>query len=890
MKKAKKKFVIIDGNAIIHRAYHALPPLTARDGTMVNAVFGFTSMLLKVLNDVKPEYLALSFDVAGGTFRDEVYEDYKATRVKADDELYNQIPLVHKMVEAFDIPIYTKEGYEADDVIGTLVKKMEKEKGGIENIVVTGDMDILQLVDKKTKVFGLRKGMSDIVMYGEGEVKEKYGFGPERVVDYKALRGDPSDNIPGVKGIGEKTAKQLIGSIGGVKEIYKDLKAKKSKIREQFKSGVVTKLEQGEKDAMMSQELATIVCNVPGVKFKLEDCAVHEFDVKKLTDLFRKFEFYSLVKRLPGNKEAQKIEKKTNQLINIENEKGVGRLIKQIDKTKVFVCKEVLSGKEAFSDFLGLVFVVGDQSYFVEPKISKKLVKQVFTNKEYKLIGHNLKQLVKVVSLQGVEVQNKLFDIMIASYLLNSSTKAHDSKSIVLRELGEELPSGSDQGSLFGSDPELLAREMELIQQVQKKQEKKMADLDDKGLFEKVEMNLIPVLAEMELNGVAVDVKMLNKLSKEVAQAIDRVVKKIWKQAGQEFNVASSVQLREILFTKLDLPTEGIKKGKTGYSTSASELEKLRDIHPIISMIEEHRELAKLQNTYVDVLPKLVDKKTKRIHANFNQAVTTTGRLSSSDPNLQNIPIRSEIGKEIRRAFIAEPGHTLVAADYSQIELRIVASLAKDKKMLEVFKKKEDIHKATAAIINGVPLDKVTKEMRYAAKEVNFGVLYGMGAYGLSWRTKITKWQAKEFIEKYFEQFDGVKKYIDQTVKFAKKEGYVETLFGRRRYVPELRSSNFQLRAAGERMAINMPIQGTAADLMKMAMIQVRNEIRKLKPAEQKQIRMTLQVHDEIVVEVKNGLEKKVSNLVKQAMENVVKLRVPVETHVSIGKRWGDLK
>ena len=310
MKKAKKKFVIIDGNAIIHRAYHALPPLTARDGTMVNAVFGFTSMLLKVLNDVKPEYLALSFDVAGGTFRDEVYEDYKATRVKADDELYNQIPLVHKMVEAFDIPIYTKEGYEADDVIGTLVKKMEKEKGGIENIVVTGDMDILQLVDKKTKVFGLRKGMSDIVMYGEGEVKEKYGFGPERVVDYKALRGDPSDNIPGVKGIGEKTAKQLIGSIGGVKEIYKDLKAKKSKIREQFKSGVVTKLEQGEKDAMMSQELATIVCNVPGVKFKLEDCAVHEFDVRlKLKYVFFYLESLSSILWLNDCQETRRLKR-----------------------------------------------------------------------------------------------------------------------------------------------------------------------------------------------------------------------------------------------------------------------------------------------------------------------------------------------------------------------------------------------------------------------------------------------------------------------------------------------------------------------------------------------------------------------------------------------------
>ncbi|MFZ2189352.1 MAG: DNA polymerase I [Candidatus Magasanikiibacteriota bacterium] len=888
----EKKFVIIDGNAIVHRAYHALPPLTAKDGTMINAVYGFTSMLLKVMADLKPDYIAVSFDVAGGTFRDKVYKDYKATRVRADQELYDQIPLCYKIVEAFNIPIYVKPGYEADDVIGTVTKILENKNPDIENIVVTGDMDLLQIVGKNTKVYALRKGMSDIVMYDSEEVKKKYGFGPERIVDYKALRGDTSDNIPGVNGIGEKTAVELITKFGGINEIYKNYKEDST-----LKPGVVKKLEEDETNAFMSHELATIIRDVPDLDFKLENCITHEFDINTVADLFKKFEFFSMLKRIPGytqkdtsTEQQTNIKKTKAKKLVVADKNNIENIIKELENENIIACKEVLNGKNILDgELVGIVFSTAKNNYYIE-KPSRDIFK-IFQDKNKIIVGHDLKQLVKVLRCCSVDVFSVLFDVMIASYLINSSNRNHDLRSIALRELGIDLPTGSDQSSLFGVDPNLVARELDIILQIYSKQKKALEEESDIGLFNNVEMKLIPILADMELNGIAVDVPVLNQLSKDVAKAIDKVTKKIYKEAGEEFNVASSTQLRDILFEKMGLPAEGIKKGKTGYSTAESELDKLSGIHPIIDMIREHRELAKLQSTYVDVLPKLINPKTNRIHTTFNQAVTTTGRLSSSDPNLQNIPIRTELGKEIRNAFIAEPGNVLVVADYSQIELRIVASLARDEKMIEIFKQNKDIHTATAAVINGVKLEKVTKEMRRAAKEVNFGVLYGMGAFGLASRTGITNWEAKDFIKKYFENFSGVKKYLDDTLKLAHKDGYVETLFGRKRYVPELQSDNFQLRNAGERMAINMPIQGTAADLMKMAMIEIDSQLTAQSTQFPKdKVKMILQVHDEIVLEVEKSLAEDVGKIVKEAMENVVKLNVPVEVHVDIGTRWGELK
>ena len=886
------KFVIIDGNAIVHRAYHAIPPMHTKDGVMVNAVYGFTAMLLKVWKDLKPTHLCVSFDVAGGTFRNVKYDKYKATRVKADQELYDQIPLVHELVEAFNIPIFEKKGFEADDVIGTVVRIVEKEVD--EVFIVTGDMDTLQLVDEKIKVYTLRKGMNDIVIYDIDEVKKRFGFGPELVIDYKALRGDTSDNIPGVPGIGEKTATDLIMKYGNLDEIYtvieKESKKGKSDL---FSPSVLKKMVEGKESAKMSYELATIDCEVSDLNFKLDDAVLENYDREKVVKMFQKFEFVSLLKRIPGV-EGEKIEvakpvknKKIADLKfkEVENKSEVKEILAQIKQAGQFACRAVLNGKDILnSELSGLIVTVEKEGFYIKNNLVNEF-SSIFNEEKIELVGHDLKQLVKALKCYGVETQNQLFDVMIASYLLNPGSRAHDVASVVLKVLGKELPVGSGQESLFGVDVKALAQELFLIFHTVTNLKIELNKTDNLGLLQKLEMPLLKVLSQMELNGIAVDLEMLQKLSVEVNDSIKKVTKKIHELAGMEFNISSPLQLREVLFEKLDIPVEGIKKGKTGLSTSAEQLEKMHGLHPIIEEIEIYRELAKLQNTYVDVLPTLINKKTGRIHTTFNQAVTATGRLSSSEPNLQNIPIRTDLGREVRKTFVAEKGNVLISADYSQIELRIVASMAKDEKMMEIFEKDLDIHKATAAAINGVPLTEVTKEMRRAAKEINFGVLYGMGTYGLSWRAEIPHWQAKDFIKKYFEQFSGVKKYLDQTIKFTKKEGYCETLFGRRRYIPELSSQNFQLRSAGERMAINHPIQGTAADLIKMAMIEVDKRIKSLP-----NVRLILQVHDELVLEVEKGEEEKVGKLVQETMENVVKLSVPVKVEVNIGHSWGEMK
>lgn len=891
-----KKFIIIDGHAIIHRAYHAIPPLTAKDGTIVNAVFGFTSMLLKTLSEFKPDYLAVSFDVSGGTFRDEIYEDYKATRQKADQDLYDQIPLVYDVVNAFDIPIYEKEGFEADDVIGTIANTLKTKHKDIQTIIVTGDQDMLQLVDDDiVDVYLLRRGVSDFTLYNSDAVKEKFTFGPEHIVDYKAFKGDSSDNIPGVKGIGDKTATQLITQIGGIEEIYKQLEVTSSKLRAEFRDSVLKKLDADKENAYMSFELATIMQNVKGLGFKLTDCKTHTFDIAEIEDLFKKFEFFSLLNRIPGRVTSSKFQassankkKKTKKVTTIDDN-NLKDLLAEIKKQKQFACKEILTNK----NLTGFVIVTTYIAAYIElGKLSEKNQKQVFnlfTNKAYTIIGHDLKQLVKAVTKsQAAQVECSLNDLMIASYLINASTRAHDLHSILLRELGEETKTDTEQASLFGINPQLIADQLSMIGQIHPQYQAKLKEHKLDNLFKDMEMPLIPVLAQMETNGIVLDIPFLETMSKDVAKTIANITKKIHKLAEEEFNIASSTQLRDILFNKLDLPTQGIKKGKTGYSTAASELEKLRGIHPIIPLIEEFREVEKLRNTYIDVLPKLVDPATKRIHSTFNQTIAATGRLSSTDPNLQNIPARTELGKKVRHAFVAESGYKLIAADYSQIELRIVASLAKDPLMMDTFKNGKDIHITTAAAINDVAEKDVTKDMRRAAKEVNFGVLYGMGAFGLASRTGIPQWQAKEFIEKYFGEYAGVKSFVDKTKKDAKKNGYVETLFGRRRYIPELASANFQIKAAGERMAVNMPIQGANADIMKLAMIKVQDWIEKEYP--NGEVKLLLQVHDELVLEAKTGIAKVVAKKIEDIMANIVKLEVPVIVESHIGDNWGELK
>lgn len=881
------RLVLIDGNAIIHRAYHAIPPMTTKDGTSVQAVFGFASMLLKIITDLKPTHMVTAFDVAGGTFRNDLAESYKATRVKADQDLYDQIPLVYSLVESFGISIVTKKGFEADDVIGTLVRKCSAQNKECEIVIVTGDKDLLQLVGGNVKVYLLRKGMSDTLLCGDDEVVDIYGFEPQFVPDYKALAGDTSDNIKGIKGVGDKTAIELIKEFGSIEQMYEHL----DQLKELVKPAMYTKIAEGKADAELSKQLATIHTDVPDVECELGACAV-SFQADTVVETLQKFEFFSLIKRaraaLGETSKHQDINTKKSKkevigVVSVKTEKEFGVLVKEIEEVKRFVCRIV-------GETIYIGVEKGDTCAIYNLQLLITNCQSLFSNKDLTLIGHDIKQMMHILSTKGVTVQNTLFDVMIASYVLNSSTRSHDLASLMMRELGSEATAAAIvQGDLFGAEAsEDHTQEVSALMQLYTLYNEQLTPADQ-VVFADIEMALLPVLKTMEENGIVVDTEMMSMLSKRVAGEIEAVSKTIWKEAGIEFNISSSTQLRDVLFDTLALPTQGIKKGKTGYSTASSELDKLRELHPIIESIEEYRELEKLRNTYIDVLPTLV-KSDGRIHTTFNQAVASTGRLSSTDPNMQNIPIRTELGREIRNAFIAAPGYSLIAADYSQIELRVVASLAQDETLIGIFERGEDVHAATAAVINGVKLEDVTKEMRRAAKAVNFGVLYGQGAFGLARGTGLTQWEAKQFIETYFQKFSGVKRYLDETLVFARQNGYVETLFGRRRYVPELASDNFQLRNAGERMAINMPVQGTAADIMKLAMIALSKSIEQRAKNNADDVKMILQVHDELVLEVKEGMEEEVSKLVKETMQNVTKLKVPIDVEVGFGKRWGEIK
>ncbi len=881
------KLVIFDGNAIIHRAYHAIPPLTTKDGIMVNAVYGFASMLLRVLKDLNPEYVAVTFDMSGGTFRHEKFDGYKAKRVKADQALYDQIPLVHELVEAFKIPIFEKKGYEADDVIGTIATCAQQEKVNgelVETYVVSGDMDTLQLVTDHVKVYTLRMGLNDVVIYDPAKVQERYGFGPEYIVDYKSLRGDTSDNIPGVPGIGEKTATELIQKFGSLEKIYVDLKQPDSRIKAEMKPGVVAKLMSGEESAQMSKFLATIDCHVPEVDFTLAKSAFNSVPTEEVIKIFDRFEFSSLLKRIPRSaNQTQKKSPATPKAKKVElEEHPASEIVEQLkeaaQKQKFFGCQVVRSARGTE----GVLVVVGQKALFFPPQQLHAWA-EIFADSSIELIGHDVKQVLKTTDALKIVVHNTLFDVMIASYLLQSGEKVYDARAIIAQFLGEEHLPEAQTGTLFGVNKAVLAQELTLVLEVAPLLKNKLRETKSDEIMQKIECPLIPILAEMEACGIAIDKEKLKDLGTEVDQSIATITDTIYNLSGEKFNIASPIQLREVLFEKMKISAQGIKKGKTGLSTAAEQLEKLRGVHPIIDEIESYRELAKLKNTYIDVLPTLINKKTNRLHTSFNQTVAATGRLSSSDPNLQNIPVRTDLGREIRKAFVAEPGNVLLSADYSQLELRIAAALAGDKKMIEIFEQDLDIHTATAAAINHVPLDQVTREMRYAAKEINFGVLYGMGTYGLSWRAKISAATAKAFIEQYFTEFSGLKKYLEETIEIGKKLGYTETLFGRRRYLPDLLAPNFQVRSAAERMAINHPIQGTEADMIKLGMINVQPKLKDYG------IQLLLQVHDELVFEVKTDQIGAVSPIIKEILEQVVKLKVPVKVELKQGKNWGEM-
>ena len=918
----RKKFIIIDANALLHRSYHALPPLRNKEGMVVNAVYGFLTVLFKVMREFKPMYIAAAFDRKEKTFRHKEFAEYKAGRVKPPDEFYEQIPLSQDALAILGIPVLEKRGFEADDVIGTIATANEKEN--IETLIVTGDKDAFQLISPHTKVYTLRTGVKDTITYDEKAFTERYGFPPEQMIDFKAIAGDPSDNIPGVMGIGEKGAMDLIQEFGSVEKIYKEAeKGDASKIKSRY----LKKLQGQKKQAMLSKRLATIVRDVP-MQFDTKECVIESPDMQKAYQFFQRQGFRSLLPRLQAlgvndlssKKESTQTQKKkiggdegttaTNnspqkpkaQYELVDTDESFAGFLSQLKKQKAFALDTETTHIDPFrAKLLGISFSWKEgQAYYVNtvkhPTWLKSL-RPILEASTVEKFGHNIKYDILILRQQEIEVSPVSFDSMVASYLLKSGSRGHGLDNQAFEVFGYTMQPITD---LIGKGKQQISMEFVPIEKLSwyacedadytyrlcryfkpELEEKNMLDL-----MQKIEIPLIAVLATLEQNGVKIDTEILGRMSKDVGRKLTSLEKKIYDFAGTTFNINSPLQLKEILFERLKISTEGISRTKTGYSTAASELEKMKGKHEIIPLLVEYRELAKLQSTYLEALPKLVNPKTGRIHTSFNQTITATGRLSSSDPNFQNIPIRTEEGRKIRNAFIAEKGYKIVAADYSQIELRIIASLAHDEKMITAFKQGEDIHRRTAADIHNIPLEEVTKQQRYEAKEVNFGILYGMGAWGLASRQGMSRERARAFIEKYFFSHQEIQEYLATTVSLAHEQEYVETLFGRRRSLPEINASMPQVRAAAERMAVNMPVQGTAADLMKIAMINVHNKLHIISP----KTKMILQVHDELVFEVPEKDVDAVVEFIVKEMNAAHKLEVPIKTDVAVGDSWGNMK
>lgn len=881
-----KKLILLDGNALIHRAYHALPPLMTKTGEPVGAVYGFAMTLLSVLEKFKPDYIAASFDLAGPTFRDEMYADYKATRTKAPDDLYAQIPRVKELVTAFNIPIYEREGFEADDCVGTIAKQAEAE--GIEAIIVTGDNDALQLVSPLVKVFSIRKGLKDLVLYDREAVIEKYGFPPEAIPDYKGLAGDASDNIPGVSGIGAKTATDLLKAHGTLEAIYEKLPDIKESVRK--------KLEAERESAFFSKDLGTIRTDAP-VSFDAMACVAHDYDREKVAALLREFEFWSLLKRLPvGNEQETGNKKQETNAKKQEIRSKKTKVLKEKSEMEKFLGEIggdaavwIHSGEASLFGGAGIakVEIAATIAATIEwNEETKKPLKGFFEDENRGKIFYDAKAAWHVLKREGIVLRGIASDAMLAAYLLQAGTRV-EFDHLVIAELGEEA---LETKALSLRD--LSVRLSERLQTICDEQD---SEWNMGRLFTEVEMPLIPILAEMEEYGIRLDTEKFRKLSGELGTELSAIEKKIYDLAGREFNINSPKQLAEILFGDLHIPTAGIKKTKTGLSTASSELEKLRE-YPIIGLIEEARELFKLKTTYLDAFPALVDRES-RLHTTYQQAVAATGRLSSTEPNLQNIPAREKWSEAIRSAFVAEEGFSLVGADYSQIELRVMAHLSGDANLVSAFERGQDVHRATASAVYDVKPEDVTPDQRREAKVFNFGLMYGMSAYGLAQNLRVDQKKAADFIAMYFEKFPGVAKYMEDMKISAKEKGYVETELGRRRYVPEMASGNPALVRAGERMAINMPVQGLAADIMKLAMLRAHALVSRYnkdaRPSassdEALRVKMLLQVHDELIFEVKKDIAEEFAAEVKKEMAAAYALRVPLVAETAVGKNWGEI-
>ncbi len=873
---------LIDGSSYLYRAYFALPFLSNSRGIPTHAAYGFTRMLMKIIKEHQPQYMAVAFDVSRETFRTETYKEYKAQRPSMPDELAVQIPYIKEILKALKIPILEMENYEADDVIATLA--IRAQEAGFHVVIVTGDKDMLQLVTEHIQVYDPMKDL----FYGPQEVEEKMGVPPERIPDFLGLAGDSIDNIPGVKGIGAKSARELVKSLGTLEEIYAHLDQVPPKYRK--------KLEGAKDVAFMSKALVKVRSDLP-LKVTWDQLERKEPDYKRLRELFRELEFTTLIRELPQG----------------EEDRGRYGLVTSLDQWQALV-EELSSSGELSFDFetdslapvearlVGLALTSREKEGWYVPmdhlegeNLPERAVLEglasLLTDPQKEKVGQNIKYELVLLFSRGHRVEGPLFDTMVASYLLNPGKRTHGLDDLALEYLGyrtvtykEVTKKGKKEIPFAQVKPEIArdyaCEDADITLRLKHILEAQLKEEGLESLFRDLEMPLVPVLARMELAGVKVDRSRLEAMAGVLETQIERLEKEIHQLAGEPFNVNSPKQLAHILFEKLKL--KPIRKTKTGYSTDVEVLAQLSLEHPLPEKVLEYRQLTKLKSTYVEGLMKVINPKTGRVHTSFNQTVTATGRLSSSDPNLQNIPIRTELGRMIREAFVAEEGFLLLSADYSQIELRILAAMSGDEKLLEAFSRGEDIHTRTACEIFGVKPEDVTPELRRRAKVVNFGIIYGMSPYGLSQELKIPVEEAAEYIELYFHRYPGVRRFLDGLIEEAQEKGYVTTLLGRRRFIPEIHSSNRNTRELGKRYAINTPIQGSAADLIKLAMIRIDQFLLE----EGLKTRMILQVHDELLLEVAQGELDLVKDRVKELMEKVYPLQVPLVVHIGVGKNW----
>ena len=880
------KLMVIDGNSLINRAFYGIRMLTTKDGQPTNAVYGFVNILLKLLDEEKPDALCVTFDRKAPTFRHLAYEGYKAQRKGMPDELAAQLPVLKDVLAAMNIPRYELDGWEADDLIGTIAAR--DTAAGWETVIVTGDKDSLQLVTDSTRVklVSTRMGQTTTKEMTPETFQETYGFAPIHIVDLKALMGDTSDNIPGVKGIGEKTAMDLIQRYQSVEAIYADVEGVEAK------PAVKKKLAEGEEQARMSYDLATIRCDAP-IDFSPEDARRREPDGPALYELFLTLEFNKLIDKmgLSGGPAAGRADKPAAGAVRQERVTDRVRMAELVEQWRREPWVAVLALPSL--DVVAVAWDGGARAALCAADRLEgynELLRALFSG-EIQKVSHNVKDLMHLLLDEGLSTDGFCFDTALAAYLLSPTDGSYELEKLGITYFNQEFPKAKEYlaPDAFGplADPagpaEAMCAHAALAAALYRALAPKLEELDMHELYYGLELPLCPVLAEMDRAGMLVDRRALADFGLLLDGRIQADEALIYELAGEEFNINSTQQFGRILFDKLGLPP--VKKTKTGYSTNADVLEKLRDKHPIVEAVLDYRQLAKLKSTYVDGLTKVIAA-DGRIHTSFQNTVTATGRLSSTEPNLQNIPVRTELGAELRKMFVAPAGRVLVDADYSQIELRLLAHIAGDEHMIAAFRTGEDIHTVTASQVFGVPPEQVTHEMRRRAKAVNFGIVYGISDFSLSQDIGVTRAEAKAYMEKYFEKYSGVHAYMTQVVERAKADGYVSTLMGRRRWLPELKSSNFNLRSFGERVALNMPIQGTAADLIKKAMLRVDGRLRR----EGLEARLVLQVHDELIVECPEGEAEQVQRLLAEEMEHVAELAVPLTAEAHAGKSWAEAK